>query len=126
MSATTIAAASLAVSANANNSARAARKESCENLLASFDAKYATVEQQQAYAECVDIVHPMDVDVDIAKDGAQVFIFISLALIFAGVITVKRTVEFPEIEDYVFGVIMFYILGLAAIVCISFVYWAFS
>lgn len=71
-----------AASLAAQAQARKARKDACESVLNSFDAKGATVEHKKTYAECVQLLHPdpMTHSETFAMKGLFVVLLIGLVI----------------------------------------------
>lgn len=104
MSSTAISASAVAIAASAQHDANTAV---CKQTLSSFDPDGASVAAMQAYANCVDLIHPEDM-----TDGVRMFIKISIVFFLAGVIGGWIYLRSSG-EDFVGCTLMSIVFGIA-------------
>lgn len=124
MSNTTLTYTTLALSASAASDAESANRKTCEILIANYDGQYATVEQMQSYAQCVERVHP--IDGAISKDQAQIAIFTCLVWMILGMAIMAKGEHTRSALDIGFGGFMGVIVGIFIFCVGNLIFWAFS
>lgn len=124
MSNTALSAAAVALSASALSEAESANRKTCEILIANYDGRYATVEQMQSYAQCVQLVHPFESGSK--KQEAQVLILTCLICAAIGVVAMYRNVHTRKAPDLIFAAFLGILAGFCMFVVGTLIFWAFS
>ena len=91
-----------------NSSDNGAKKIACEGYLKDYDAKTATVQQMQTYADCVKVLHPTDV----VGSRLLVSLLLIAALVGAIIGVIKNDYD---MEDRIMGAFLGALAGLGIV-----------
>ena len=84
------------------------KKIACEGYLKDYDAKTATVQQMQTYADCVKVLHPTDVA------GARLLVALLLIAALVGAIIGVIKNDY-DMEDRIMGAFLGALAGLGIV-----------
>ena len=130
MSATAIAIVASTQAALATIGAHNVQVAQCKELLPIFNAQTATKSEIQEYAQCVQILYPKELGVDVIIALKILFIFALIGMLFAIWGTWKKDRQFAEFDDYIMmGITGFivtpFLILLLALICYG-IFWLFS
>ena len=112
-----IAIASSTAAISANSSARA-RGTECKDIIASFDAKTSTIQEKQAYAECIKTIYPKEMTLEMAILLKIAIIFVFIMAVIPAYREYKRggnitDIMFEGLMSTFMAVVILLVMGLA-------------
>ena len=118
-----IVASSSAVSATTSaNIKHSAKLQHCNNVLSNYNSTTATVQQMQEYANCIDVVHPKELDVSSVVLFKVVFVIAVVAMIVTAFKDYKQSKSI--VDASLFGFVSF-IMAICTSVFIGLLYFGF-